>query len=130
VLRRDADWPRGSADVVIDPVGGERFVDSLRALRAGGRLVVVGFTGGSIPEVRVNRLLLNNTEVVGATWGAYAAAHPETEREIGEAVNRLAAAGQVRPLLGAKLPLERGAEALRLLADREALGKVVLTVRP
>ena len=58
-------------DVVVDPVGGDRFTDSLRSLGEGGRLVVVGFTGGSIPEVRVNRLLLNNTEVVGAGWGAY-----------------------------------------------------------
>ena len=57
-------------DVVLDPVGGDRFLDSLRSLGEGGRLVVVGFTGGSIPEVKVNRLLLNNTEVVGAGWGA------------------------------------------------------------
>ena len=50
----------GGVDVVLDPVGGDRFTDSLRSLREGGRAVVVGFTGGSIPEVRVNRLLLNN----------------------------------------------------------------------
>jgi NADPH2:quinone reductase len=129
VLRRDGEWPRQVADVVIDPVGGERFVDSLRALAAGGRLVVVGFTGGAIPEVKVNRLLLNNTEIVGATWGAYAAAHPDVEREIGEQVNLMAEAGDVKPIIGARLPLERGADALRLLADRAALGKVVLDVR-
>ena len=58
----------GGVDVVLDPVGGERFTDSLRSLREDGRVVVVGFTGGSIPEVRVNRLLLGNTEVVGAGW--------------------------------------------------------------
>ena len=56
---------------IVDPVGGDRFTDSLRSLREGGRIVVVGFTGGSIPEVKVNRLLLNNLEVVGAGWGAY-----------------------------------------------------------
>ena len=61
----------GGVDVVLDPVGGDRFTDSLRSLGEGGRIVVVGFTGGSIPEVKVNRLLLNNTEVVGAGWGAY-----------------------------------------------------------
>ena len=60
----------GGVDLVLDPVGGDRFTDSLRSLREGGRVVVVGFTGGSIPEVRVNRLLLGNTEVVGAGWGA------------------------------------------------------------
>ena len=48
---------------MLDPVGGDRFTDSLRSLREGGRVIVVGFTGGSIPEVRVNRLLLDNTEV-------------------------------------------------------------------
>ena len=130
VLRSDGEWPRRAADVVIDPVGGERFVDSLRALAAGGRLVVVGFTGGAIPEVKVNRLLLNNTEVVGAAWGAYAAADPEAERQIGEQINAMAERGDVKPIVGARLPLERGADALRLLADRAALGKVVLDVRP
>ena len=54
---------------MIDPVGGDRFTDSLRSLREDGRVVVVGFTGGSIPEVKVNRLLLNNTEVVGRRLG-------------------------------------------------------------
>src|SRR6202142_1611515 len=58
-------------DVVVDPVGGDRFTDSLRSLARTGRLVVVGFTGGPIPEVKVNRLLLRNTEVIGAGWGEY-----------------------------------------------------------
>ena len=65
------------------PVGGDRFTDSLRSLAEEGRLVVVGFTAGSIPEVKVNRLLLNNTEVIGAGWGAYVIAKPELNREIG-----------------------------------------------
>ena len=70
VVRSDGAWKDevkelsgGGVDMVLDPVGGDRFTDSLRSLREGGRVVVVGFTGGSIPEVRVNRLLLNNTEV-------------------------------------------------------------------
>src|SRR3954452_20387853 len=71
VLRSDSDWKdqakaRGGVDVVLDPVGGERFTDSLRSLNPDGRMIVVGFTGGSIPEVKVNRLLLNNIDVVGA----------------------------------------------------------------
>src|SRR4051794_9654439 len=71
VVRSDGPWKDavkalGGADVIVDPVGGDRFTDSLRSLREEGRLVVVGFTGGSIPEVRVNRLLLNNVDVVGA----------------------------------------------------------------
>jgi NADPH:quinone reductase len=137
VLRSDAEW-RDEAkaltggegvDVVLDPVGGERFLDSLRALRTDGRLVVVGFAAGGIPELRVNRLLLNNIAVVGAAWGAYVATRPEAEREIGAAVNRLVDAGHVTPVVGAELPLERAGEALALLEGRSATGKVVVTLR-
>jgi NADPH:quinone reductase len=119
----------GGVDVVIDPVGGERFTDSLRSLRAGGRCVVVGFTGGSIPEVRVNRLLLNNIDVVGAGWGAYVMSKPEVNREIGAAVGRLVDEGFARPIVGARFPLERAADALELIDGRGATGKVVLELR-
>jgi NADPH:quinone reductase len=114
--------------VVVDPVGGDRFLDSLRSLREGGRLVVVGFTGRSIPEVKVNRLLLNNVEVVGAGWGAYVMSKPDINREIGAAINRLVEAGSVRPVVGQRFPLERAGEALQVLDERGALGKVVLEV--
>jgi NADPH2:quinone reductase len=120
----------GGVDVVLDPVGGDRFTDSLRALREDGRLIVVGFTGGSIPEVKVNRLLLRNVSVVGAGWGAYVMGKPELNIEIGAAVNRMVDEGFVRPIVGARFPFERAAEALRLLDERRATGKVVLEVRP
>src|SRR5438874_9405819 len=100
----------GGVDVVLDPVGGERFTDSLRALRESGRLVVVGFTGGSIPEVRVNRLLLRNTEVVGAGWGAYVMPKPELSREGGKRIDELIEQAAVRPVVGARFPLARGAD--------------------
>jgi NADPH2:quinone reductase len=134
VVRSNAPWKDevgelGGADVVIDPVGGDRFTDSLRSLRENGRCVVVGFTGGSIPEVRVNRLLLNNIEVVGAGWGAYVMGKPNVNRAIGAALDDLIAAGFVRPLVGARFPLERAAEALELIEGRGATGKVVLDVR-
>jgi NADPH2:quinone reductase len=119
----------GGVDVVFDPVGGERFTDSLRSLRENGRLIVVGFTGGSIPEVRVNRLLLRNTEVVGAGWGAYVMGKPDVNREIGAAVNRMIDDGFVRPIVGERFPLEDAAEALRTLDERRATGKIVLDVR-
>jgi NADPH2:quinone reductase len=90
---------------------------------------VVGFTGGSIPEVRVNRLLLNNTEVVGAGWGAYVMSKPDVNREIGAELNRLVDEGFVRPIVGARFPLERAAEALELIDGRGATGKVVLDIR-
>jgi NADPH2:quinone reductase len=123
------EWSGGGVDVVIDPVGGDRFTDSLRSLGEGGRCVVVGFTGGSIPEVRVNRLLLNNAEVVGAGWGAYVMGKPDVNREIGAAVNRLVDEGFVRPLVGGRFPLERAADALGLLDSRGATGKLVLELR-
>jgi NADPH:quinone reductase len=116
-------------DVVLDPVGGERFIDSLRSLAEGGRLVVVGFTGGSIPEVRVNRLLLNNTEVVGAGWGAYVMGKPDVNREIGVAVNKLVEDGFVQPIVGARFAPEQAADALELIEARQATGKVVLEFR-
>src|SRR5213079_606627 len=80
---KDAVKELGGADVIVDPVGGDRFTDSLRSLREQGRIIVVGFTGGSIPEVRVNRLLLNNTEIVGAGWGAFVMPKPEVTEQIG-----------------------------------------------
>jgi NADPH2:quinone reductase len=119
----------GGVDMVLDPVGGDRFTDSLRSLREGGRLVVVGFTGGSIPEVRVNRLLLRNTEVVGAGWGAYVMSKPDVNREIGAAINRMVDDGFVSPVVGERFPLERAADALKALDERRATGKVVLDVR-
>ena len=120
---------QGGVDVVFDPVGGDRFTDSLRSLREGGRVIVVGFTGGSIPEVRVNRLLLNNTSVVGAGWGAYVMSKPELNREVGAAIERMVDAGTVRPIVGERFPLERAREALRVIDERRATGKVVLDVR-
>jgi len=136
VLRSDAPWKdeakevTGGAgvDVVLDPVGGDRFLDSLRSLAERGRLVVVGFTGGAIPEVRVNRLLLNNTEVIGAGWGAFVMGKPDVCREVGAAVAKLVDDGFVRPLIGARFPLEGTADALKLLDERAATGKIVLEV--
>jgi NADPH2:quinone reductase len=136
VLRSEGPWKDeakelsgGGVDLVLDPVGGDRFTDSLRSLGADGRLVVVGFTGGSIPEVKVNRLLLGNVEVVGAGWGAYALARPQLCREIGDAIGRLIDEGFVRPIVGARFPLERTAEALQAIDERRATGKVVLELR-
>jgi NADPH2:quinone reductase len=135
VLRSDGPWKDqakelsgGGVDLVLDPVGGDRFTDSLRSLGEGGRVVVVGFTGGSIPEVRVNRLLLNNTEVIGAGWGAYVMSKPGVSARIGGELDRLIEAGFVRPVVGARFPLERAADALKLIDERGATGKVVLDV--
>jgi NADPH2:quinone reductase len=89
---------------------------------------VVGFTGGSIPEVRVNRLLLNNTEVIGAGWGASVLGWPERTERIGRAIEGMIESGQVSPIIGARFPLERASDALELLDGRGATGKVVLNL--
>src|SRR5918999_465931 len=123
------EWSGGGVDIVIDPVGGDRFTDSLRSLAEGGRAVVVGFTGGSIPEVKVNRLLLNNLEVIGAGWGAYVMGKPDINREIGAALGRLVDEGFLRPIVGARFPLDPATEALKLIDGRAATGKVVLELR-
>jgi NADPH2:quinone reductase len=135
VLRSDGRWREqakeitdGGVDVVVDPVGGERFLDSLRSLRENGRLVVIGFTAGEIPELRVNRLLLKNVEVVGAGWGEYVRTDPRRMATVAAALAPLIEAGHVSPIVGGSYPLEAAGEALAALEGREAVGKVVLTV--
>jgi NADPH2:quinone reductase len=136
IVRSDGPWKdevlslsEGGVDVVLDPVGGDRFTDSLRSLRAMGRVIVVGFAAGSIPEIKVNRLLLNNTEVIGAGWGGYVMGRPGTSAEIGREVGRLIEQGFIRPIVGERFPLERAAQALLAIDERRATGKVVLDVR-
>lgn len=116
-------------DVVVDPVGGDRFTDSLRSLAPEGRLLVVGFTGGEIPTVRVNRLLLNNSDVVGVGWGAFALARPGYVQEQWAELLPHLAAGALDPPLGPSYPLERAGDALRELDERRARGKITLTLR-
>lgn len=117
----------GGVDVVLDPVGGDRFLDGLRSLRSEGRYVVIGFADGTIPTLPVNRLLYNNLEVSGCTWsvlgehegGLVAAAH-----ELG----RLAAEAGIRPLVGQRFAFDDLPAAIDALADRRATGKLVLEV--
>jgi NADPH2:quinone reductase len=135
VVRSDGAWKDDvlaltggdGVDIVVDPVGGDRFTDSLRSLKRTGRLVVVGFTGGAIPEVKVNRLLLRNTEVVGAGWGEYLLSSGLTYgAEVAGEIAKLAAAGFINPPVGARFPLERVSDALLMLDNRQATGKIVL----
>ncbi|HEV7535247.1 MAG TPA: NADPH:quinone oxidoreductase family protein [Acidimicrobiia bacterium] len=119
----------GGVDVVVDPVGSDRFLDSLRLLRPEGRLVVVGFAGGTIPEVKVNRLLLRNVAVLGAAWREFLSTEPGFVAEAAAALNGLVADGRLTPLPGAAYPLEDGPAALRDLGGRRAVGKLVLTIR-
>ncbi|MBO0677561.1 NADPH:quinone oxidoreductase family protein [Mycolicibacterium sp. S2-37] len=116
-------------DVVVDPVGGDRFTDSLRSLAPGGRLLVIGFTGGDIPTVKVNRLLLNNVDVVGVGWGAWTFAHPGYVREQWAEIEPLLAAGTLTAPRPDVYPMEQAANAIAALENRSARGKVVIAVR-
>ncbi|WP_345377058.1 NADPH:quinone oxidoreductase family protein [Frondihabitans cladoniiphilus] len=137
VVRSDRNWlaevqrltDGHGVDVVLDPVGGDRFVDSLRALRTGGTLVVIGFVGGSIPEVKVNRLLLRNLTVTGISMDTMDAEYPGTLLQVRDAVQALLDAGRIHPIVGATYPMERSADALLALEQRSTLGKVVVEVR-
>lgn len=117
--------PQG-VDMVVDPVGGDRFTDSLRSLAPEGRLLVVGFTAGEIPTVRVNRLLLNNIDVVGVGWGAFAFARPGYLATQWEELLPHVRSGALDPLVSATFPLEKAAEALARIDERQVTGKVVL----
>ena len=113
-------------DLVVDPVGGDRFTDSLRSLAPEGRLLVVGFTAGEIPTVRVNRLLLNNTDVVGVGWGAFALGRPGyLARQWAELEPHLRS-GALAPLISATISLELATDALSMIDERRVTGKVVL----
>lgn len=132
VVLADEDWKavaqgRGGVHAVLDTVGGDRILDSLRSLQEGGRLIVVGFASGKIPEVRLNRVLLRNIDVIGVEW-SYALTRPAVNREITEGVERLVEAGFVKPLVHHVFPLEKAGEAAALLEERRALGKVVLEI--
>jgi NADPH:quinone reductase len=116
-------------DVVADPVGGDRFTDSLRSLAREGRLLVLGFTGGEIPTVKVNRLLLNNVSVVGVGWGAFWTGDPGYVQEQWRDLQSLLERGALDPVLGSVHDLADAAAAVAELDERRATGKVLIRVR-
>ncbi|MBX5485037.1 MAG: NADPH:quinone oxidoreductase family protein [Mycolicibacterium hassiacum] len=116
-------------DIVVDPVGGDRFTDSLRSLAPGGRLLVIGFTGGEIPTVKVNRLLLNNLDVIGVGWGAWTFTHPNYLQQQWAELEPLLASGAVTAPQPQVYPLERAAEAIAAIENRTAKGKIVVKLR-
>ena len=133
----DAEWltevraitDNRGVDIVYDPVGGDRFTDSVRALAPLGRVLVIGFAAGTIPEVKVNRLLLRNTAVIGVAWGEFIRVDPTMPRTIAASLAQLYDAGHIRPPIGGVYPMERCGEALRALEERRATGKLVLKIR-
>ncbi|WP_134765769.1 NADPH:quinone oxidoreductase family protein [Nocardioides sp. 1609] len=117
-------------DLVADIVGGPAFLDSLRCLRRQGRLIVLGFASGlGIPEVKVNRLLLTNTDVRGAAWGEFAMSTPGYMQEQWARLVPMIESGAVRPPVGRLYDLEDFGQALVDMDERRALGKLVVRVR-
>jgi NADPH2:quinone reductase len=114
------------ADVIYDSVGGDVFDRSLKCIAWNGRLLVIGFASGKIPSVAANRILLKNVSVVGLHWGAYAKHEPARVPETFDALFRLYADGQIRPVIYRRYPLEEAAAALEALGSRKTHGKVVL----
>lgn len=114
------------ADIVYDPVGGDVFDKSRKCIAFEGRIVVVGFTSGRIPEAPANHVLVKNYSVVGLHWGLYRKHDPALFGMVHEQLTRLVDEGHIDPLVSQALPLDQAPAALKSLADRATTGKVVL----
>jgi NADPH:quinone reductase len=117
------------ADVVFDPVGGEVFENSVRCIAWGARILVIGFTGG-IGLARTNLLLIKGASVLGVRAGEAVRRNPASGEVRNKALLEWAEAGKIRPNVSHRLPLENYAQAMRLLIDRKAIGRVALITRP
>jgi NADPH2:quinone reductase len=115
-------------NVVYDPVGGDLLEPCLRSTAWEGRYLVIGFAGGSIPQVPVNLTLLKNCSIVGVFWGAYTVNQPKTFAASLQTLLKWHAEGRLKPHIGHTFPLEQGADALWTLIRRQAMGRVVVTV--
>ena len=117
-------------DVCMDNVGGSVFDAMTRLMNWGGRLLPIGFTSGTISSIAANLPLLKNYSIVGAYWGAWAMRCPTESAAADEAVMRLVAAGELRPLVSRVLPWTRFGEALDAIRRREVQGRIVLAMPP
>jgi NADPH2:quinone reductase len=114
------------ADVILDPVGGSVFEQSLRCIAWEGRLLVVGFASGSIPQVPANITLVKNCSVVGVYWGAYAQKDPKVLMASLQQLFIWHAQGELQPFISKTYTLEQAPQALTDLMERRAMGKLVL----
>lgn len=116
------------ADVIYDPVGGELFAASLRAIAFEGRILVIGFAGGTVPQIPANHLLVKNVDVIGLNWPAYAERHPQVMTASFRTLMDWYLTGAIRPYISAIYPLERAVDALEQVVARKSTGKVVIAV--
>jgi NADPH:quinone reductase len=117
-------------DVIYDPVGGDYSEPALRSIAWQGRYLVVGFAAGRIPSIPLNLPLLKGCQIVGVIWGNSWKYDSTLKQRISNELLRMVAAGQLRPRIGAVLPLERAVEALKMLAERRAVGKIIVQPKP
>jgi NADPH2:quinone reductase len=115
------------ADVLYDPVGGDYAEPAVRAMNWEGRYLVIGFTAG-IPSVPLNLTLLKSCDIQGVFWGAFTARNPKRNQEHLAEIVRWTVEGKLKPHISERFPLARAGEAIRMLADRKAMGKVVVTM--
>lgn len=116
------------ADVIYDPVGGDVFDESMRCINWGGRILTIGFTSGRWPQAPVNLILIKQIAVIGVRAGEYGRKDPVRGKENDEALYAMAQAGDVDPHISHVLPLEQAVDAMRLLEDRQVVGKAVIVM--
>ena len=124
---RDLTDNRG-VELVIDPVGGQRFVESLRLLATEGRLVVVGFASGEIPQAKANRLLLQNTSVIGAAWREYVDRDPDYGQTMARELNAMWNAGVLASPVTVTFPLERSTQAMTEIVENQTIGRLSVSM--
>jgi NADPH:quinone reductase len=116
------------ADVLYDPVGDQYAEPSLRAMNWEGRYLVIGFAAGEIPKIPLNLTLLKGCDVLGVFWGAFTGRNPQAANEALREIMQMISDGKLKPDVSAKFPLARAGESIRMLQDRKAMGKVVVTM--
>ena len=114
------------ADVVYDPVGGDVFDKSLKCIAWEGRLLVIGFASGRIPEVAANKILLKNISIIGLFWGAYMTRDPQKIRDAHDGLIKMYEQGAIKPLVWRRFPLAELPDALAALESRASHGKIVV----
>ena len=117
-------------DVLFDTVGGATVREHLRCMAWNGRYLVIGFAAGEVPSIGLNQTILKSISVVGVAYGASAIADPADNRALLEQLFTWYEAGKLKPAIGGRFSLDDGADAIRMLSERRALGKVVIEIQP
>jgi NADPH:quinone reductase len=126
---RDKVRALGGADVVYDPVGGASFDAALRCLKPLGRMIVIGFASGEVPQIRANHLLVKNIEVIGVYFGGYSGFRPDLLSDSLSTLIGWHSDGRLHPRISHVLPRDQAQRGLDMLKDRTATGKIVVALR-